>query len=427
MVNEWLHWCRLCAKEDSDNTHVDISLENEKEIPLYDTINKCFSIDINHLNGSLILICKECFSLLISVINLAQKTTQVQKMFAELLINSENPNLYEIKKRYKLIIVPDTNIDFKDPISLHSNQKSIDTFIQIKEPLIKSFDFANTEQNQFINTKALKTETETTSSESIETFIPIKEPLIKSETESSHEEYSCHSDSSEYMPKRKNKLNRIKKTENKTKLFSCTKCQTDLLNHLSYVKHMKAKHNIIVKPMSLNLICEYCGKEYKSRGGLKEHRQLHNPTKSFKCKHCDKTFYNSQYLKRHEETHNETKYVCVVCGLQLNTKRTLRRHMIVHSDKKKYKCDLCDNEYKRAEALKYHLLTHCGVRQFYCDFCDKTFTTGASCRQHLKRHHPVEFAHQQATGQNQVSKVEVPELNKLRAELLRLKEGQVES
>lgn len=73
-----------------------------------------------------------------------------------------------------------------------------------------------------------------------------------------------------------------------------------------------------------------------------------------------KKFKNDYRLKVHEDTHNNTAYVCPECGLSLNTKRTIRRHMIGHSDVKKYKCQYCDKEYKRAKSLKIHLISHTG-------------------------------------------------------------------
>lgn len=113
----------------------------------------------------------------------------------------------------------------------------------------------------------------------------------------------------------------------------------------------------------------------------------------------------------HEDTHNNTAYVCPECGLSLNTKRTLRRHMIVHSDVKKYKCQYCGKEYKRAKSLKIHLILHTGMHPYKCPFCDRTFADGSNCRSHKKKAHPEELAAFEAAGG--VHQTSLPKLSTL--------------
>lgn len=71
------------------------------------------------------------------------------------------------------------------------------------------------------------------------------------------------------------------------------------------------------------------------------------------------------FFQTHEDIHKHTMYVCPHCGLQLNTKRTLKMHMVVHSDQKRFKCQYCGNEYKRSKALKNHLILHTGMLRVY--------------------------------------------------------------
>lgn len=104
-------------------------------------------------------------------------------------------------------------------------------------------------------------------------------------------------------------------------------------------------------------------------------------------------------FQTHEDSHKHTMYVCPHCGLQLNTKRTLKMHMVVHSDQKRFKCQYCGNEYKRSKALKNHLILHTGLRPYTCPFCEKTFANGSNCRSHKKKAHPVELAELEASGQ----------------------------
>jgi hypothetical protein len=41
-----------------------------------------------------------------------------------------------------------------------------------------------------------------------------------------------------------------------------------------------------------------------------------------------KKFKNLPRLKTHEDIHNDTQYICNICGISLNTKRTLKMHMV---------------------------------------------------------------------------------------------------
>ncbi|XP_055299687.1 zinc finger protein weckle-like [Sitodiplosis mosellana] len=146
-------------------------------------------------------------------------------------------------------------------------------------------------------------------------------------------------------------------------------------------------------------ICEECGKSFVAKGALKEHQITHSEEYPFQCQHCPKKFKNMARLRTHEDIHKHTAYICPHCGLQLNTKRTLKMHMVVHSDQKKYKCQYCGNEYKRSKALKNHLILHTGLRPYVCPFCEKTFANGSNCRSHKKKAHPVELAALEASGE----------------------------
>lgn len=115
-------------------------------------------------------------------------------------------------------------------------------------------------------------------------------------------------------------------------------------------------------------ICEECGKSSVSIAALKEHQIIHSNEHPFQCQHCPKKFKNMHRLKIHEDTHKHTTYTCPHCDLQLNTKRTLRMHMVVHSDQKKYKCQYCGNEYKRSKALKVTLIFPEVFPNFFLDY-----------------------------------------------------------
>lgn len=111
-------------------------------------------------------------------------------------------------------------------------------------------------------------------------------------------------------------------------------------------------------------VCEKCGKSFQTKGALKDHQIIHSTQFPYQCSVCLKRFKFLTGVRSHEDTHTNTSYVCPHCGLQLNTKRTLKMHMVVHSDEKKYKCQYCGNGFKRSKALKSHLILHTGLRPY---------------------------------------------------------------
>lgn len=194
----------------------------------------------------------------------------------------------------------------------------------------------------------------------------------------------------------------------------CNYCDKKFSKLVNVQAHIKAVH-IGERPY----ICEECGKAFGTKGALKEHQVTHSDEKPFQCSHCPKKFKNLPRLKTHEDIHNDTLYVCPHCGLQLNTKRTLKMHMVVHSDHKKFKCQYCGNEYKRSKALKNHLILHTGLRPYQCPFCEKTFANGSNCRSHKKKAHPKELAALEASGTPSRA-TNIPKLNQLQPKPIEL-------
>ena len=116
------------------------------------------------------------------------------------------------------------------------------------------------------------------------------------------------------------------------------------------------------------------------------------------------------------ETHDPSKHICSECGLKLNSRATLNRHKLVHSDEMQHKCDYCGREFKRAKTLKSHLLLHTGLKPYACGFCDRTFASGPNCRSHKKKAHPEELAAQEAAaGGNKIYTQNIPQLKALMA------------
>lgn len=188
--------------------------------------------------------------------------------------------------------------------------------------------------------------------------------------------------------------------------FSCLYCDHSCITHTGLAQHVKSIH-IGEKPY----VCEECGMSFVTNGALKEHKVVHSDDRPFECPTCLKRFKSLPCLKIHQDSHTGTQYCCPLCGKKLNTKLTLKKHMIVHSDEKKYKCQQCGDEFKRAKTLKNHLIMHTGLHAYSCPFCDRTFVNGSNCLTHKLRMHPEEYAVLKTSGLEQ--QVLLPKLKQL--------------
>lgn len=198
----------------------------------------------------------------------------------------------------------------------------------------------------------------------------------------------------------------------KRKLYPCSNCGKKFTTSASAQSHAQYMHQ---EERPRPVICEQCGVAVHSLNALKEHLLSHTDYAPYECDVCKKCFKSVSRLKHHKETHDPHKYICPECGMQLNSRPTLNRHRLVHTDQMQHKCDYCGREFKRAKALKNHLILHTGLKPYSCDFCERTFANGSNCRTHKKKSHPEELAAQEAAGGGKSYNRNIPKLEALKA------------
>lgn len=199
----------------------------------------------------------------------------------------------------------------------------------------------------------------------------------------------------------------------KRKRYPCPSCGKKFTTNASAQSHAQYAHQEEQRPRPV--ICEQCGVAVHSLHALKEHLLSHTDYAPYECDICKKCFKSVSRLKHHKETHDPHKYICPECGMQLNSRPTLNRHRLVHTDQMQHKCDYCGREFKRAKALKNHLILHTGLKPYSCDFCERTFANGSNCRTHKKKSHPEELAAQEAAGGGKTYNRNIPKLEALKA------------
>ncbi|XP_063395646.1 zinc finger protein 718-like [Cydia fagiglandana] len=173
------------------------------------------------------------------------------------------------------------------------------------------------------------------------------------------------------------------------KIYHCGICNMKFTTRSSAASHKRVVHDKIK-----SYVCDLCGYACGTNGELRQHRAIHSDDKPFVCRKCSKPFKTYSNLKTHMDIHEETSYPCYVCSRVLNSRRTLRKHLLVHEDKCRHVCSYCNKAFKRRQTLKVHMYTHTGDKPLTCKWCDERFAYASTLRSHRLRCHPDKMAAQ---------------------------------
>lgn len=208
------------------------------------------------------------------------------------------------------------------------------------------------------------------------------------------------------------------------KTFGCKLCGTVHLKNRYYVaRHILQRHIYLMK---INLTdeklfcCEYCGRKFAHSNNLTIHKRIHTLEKPYTCSICNKSFSQSSYMKYHKQIHTELQsQQCPTCGQTFKTHLRYKSHLRTHvnaltkcpicnkelksyrlrnhirdvheSDHRPHKCSVCSEAFKTVKTLKTHLLRHSDERKYECRFkCKQTFISASGRRAHERTKHKNE-------------------------------------
>lgn len=204
----------------------------------------------------------------------------------------------------------------------------------------------------------------------------------------------------------------------KVKIYECQFCQ-------KIYRDRRQLHNHMTSHKQSPCLCLICGKLFSGGRTLSRHMELHSSDEKHSCTECGKTFKQRRYLLEHKrKVHNSTsngQATCDICNEQFENKRLLQTHKQSHPfvEKRNFPCTICSFAAKCAYDLRRHMETHsmenrsfeCHIchakllpryanshmkshdttRNFECSECGQRFKRGSA----LKRH---QVLHQTTTG-----------------------------
>ncbi|XP_076674782.1 uncharacterized protein LOC143372476 isoform X2 [Andrena cerasifolii] len=144
--------------------------------------------------------------------------------------------------------------------------------------------------------------------------------------------------------------------------------------------------------------CDVCGKPFKRKEHLYQHRKLHTGERPYVCTTCGKAFSRKEHLVRHSVSHTgEKMHECEMCGKSFSRKDNLHKHRKTHGVSGPYTCETCGKSFVVKHYYLIHLTTHAsgttadGVNcqdplPYKCDLCHKAFSVKQYLTTHKLRH-----------------------------------------
>ncbi|XP_077345724.1 uncharacterized protein LOC143989465 isoform X2 [Lithobates pipiens] len=176
-------------------------------------------------------------------------------------------------------------------------------------------------------------------------------------------------------------LNEHKISHTGEKQHSCPECRKCFSKKSNLQIHQRSHTG--EKPYS----CPECGKCFSNVSSLYKHQRSHTGEKPFSCPECGKCFAQKVTLVTHQKCHTgEKPYSCPECGKWFSEKSNLSKHQRLHTGEKPYSCPECGKCFSEKSSFNRHQRLHTGEKPYSCPECGKCFLHKFALRTHQRSH-----------------------------------------
>ncbi|XP_034043429.1 zinc finger protein 37-like [Thalassophryne amazonica] len=174
----------------------------------------------------------------------------------------------------------------------------------------------------------------------------------------------------------------------------CPECGKDCESVLALREHSITTHpqttpkSDTVKDNSSQLhFCHHCGIQVNDKKHLEKHMKSHQKEKPYSCPDCGKCFINESYIQVHQRIHTgEKPFLCSHCGKGFHTASALKLHEMQHSGERPFACTICGKSFRINSYLTAHYLTHIKERPYICRVCGKGYSRAEELKVHQRLH-----------------------------------------
>jgi len=181
------------------------------------------------------------------------------------------------------------------------------------------------------------------------------------------------------------------------KKFECEDCDQKFISKTLLTKHRWSEH--VDSSRKKAYTCSLCGRVLNKRQSLIAHERSHTGERPFKCEYCERRFITKQSLSRHIMNKHAAEsglpvpvHVCELCGKEFKSKKNLKEHRYYHAENtdNRQQCEICHKVLKQKNSYMKHMV-NVHKKGFECSVCQKIIATEEGLKLHKRDQHKIQI------------------------------------